>query len=104
MFPTGPPEHPESASDALRVPRRERSVLLVTLDTTRADHLQPYGATDVKTPNLALLAREGIVLDQSYSVAPITLVAHTSILTGLYPPQHGVRNNGLHYVPEEMET
>jgi arylsulfatase A-like enzyme/Flp pilus assembly protein TadD len=86
------------------VPRRQRSVLLVTVDTTRADHLQPYGAVDVETPSLARLAAQGIVFEHAYAVAPITLPAHTSIHTGLYPPQHGVRNNGLHYVPDEIDT
>src|SRR5262245_27756400 len=83
------------------VPRRPRSVVLVTVDTTRADHLQPYGAKDVRTPTLERLAREGALFEHAYAVAPITLPAHTSLLTGLYPPQHGVRNNGMHYVPPE---
>src|SRR5262249_58293031 len=47
------------------------SLLLITLDTTRPDHLQPYGS-DVETPTLAALASEGIVFEQAYSVAPIT--------------------------------
>ncbi len=88
----------------IEIPRGERSVLLITVDTTRPDHLEPYGAADVATPVLARLAGDGIVFDSAYAVAPITLVAHTSILTGLYPPQHGVRNNGTHYVPEEITT
>ena len=86
------------------VPRRPRSVVLVTVDTTRADHLQPYGAKDVRTPTLEKLAREGVLFERAYAVAPITLPAHTSLLTGLYPPQHGVRNNGMHYVPPEVVT
>jgi choline-sulfatase len=86
------------------LPRGRRPVLLVTLDTTRADHLEPYGATDVKTPTLARLAADGILFEHATSVAPITLVAHTSIHTGLDPPRHGVRNNGLHYVPPEVTT
>ena len=43
-------------------------------------------------------------MERVYAVAPLTLPAHTSILTGMYPPQHGVRNNGMHYVPPEVET
>ncbi|MCG8457349.1 MAG: sulfatase-like hydrolase/transferase, partial [Holophagales bacterium] len=50
------------------------------------------------------LAREGVVFERAYSVAPITLPAHTSILTGMYPFSHGVRNNGIQYVPEEAVT
>jgi arylsulfatase A-like enzyme/Flp pilus assembly protein TadD len=86
------------------LPRTGRSLLLITTDTTRADHLEPYGAKDVETPTLARLAQEGIVCERAYAVAPITLPAHTSILTGLYPPQHGVRNNGTHYLPDEVTT
>ena len=86
------------------VPPKPRPVVLITVDTTRADHLQPYGASDVATPNLAALARRGLTFEYAYSVAPITLVAHTSILTGLYPPQHGVRNNGTHYAGDELLT
>ncbi|MEM1201888.1 MAG: tetratricopeptide repeat protein [Acidobacteriota bacterium] len=86
------------------LPRGDRSILLITVDTTRADRLEPYGATDIETPVMARLASEGVVFERAYAVAPITLVAHTSILTGLYPPQHGVRNNGTHYVPAELDT
>ncbi len=84
--------------------RGPRSVLVVTVDTTRADRLQPYGAENVATPHLQELARQGVLFQHAYSVSPITLVAHTSIFSGLYPPQHGVRNNGIHYVPEEIPT
>jgi arylsulfatase A-like enzyme/Tfp pilus assembly protein PilF len=87
-----------------RVPRGRRPVLLLTLDTTRADHLAPYGARDVATPAIARLAEEGLLFERAQAVAPITLVAHTSIHTGLTPPQHGVRNNGLHYVPPQVTT
>ena len=72
---------------------RPTSVLLVTLDTTRADRLSPYGLMDVSMPALDRLAREGIVFDQATSVAPLTLPAHTSIFTGLFPPRHRVRDN-----------
>ncbi len=94
----------EETTSVLEVPRRARSVLLITLDTTRADRLQPYGARDVATPTMQRLAEQGLIFRRAYSVSPITLVAHTSILTGLYPPQHGVRNNGTHYVPEDLDT
>jgi len=84
--------------------RKPRSLVLITVDTTRPDHLEPYGAENVETPRLQRLAREGIVMEKAYAVAPLTLPAHTSILTGLYPPQTGVRNNGTHFVPAELTT
>ncbi len=69
------------------------SVVIVTLDTTRADRLSPYGFMNVSLPALERLAREGVVFDQAMSVGPLTLPAHTSLLTGLLPPHHGVRDN-----------
>lgn len=83
--------------------RGPRSVLLVTVDTTRPDHLSPYGA-DIETPTMESLAQEGTLFDHAYAVAPITLVAHTAINTGLLPPQSGVRNNGIHYLKPEITT
>ena len=68
-------------------------VVIVTLDTTRADRLSPYGFMDVATPALDRLARDGIVFERAMSVAPVTLPAHTSLFTGLFPPGHGVRDN-----------
>jgi arylsulfatase A-like enzyme len=69
-------------------------VVLITLDTTRADRLGAYGYEKAETPNLDRLAREGVRFTDAVSSAPITLVAHASILTGLDPDHHGVRHNG----------
>ncbi|MEM1176843.1 MAG: tetratricopeptide repeat protein [Acidobacteriota bacterium] len=82
----------------------KRPLVLITIDTTRADRLEPYGATDVATPALQRLADRGVTFENAYAVAPITLVSHTSIMTGTYPFEHGVRNNGIQYVPDEMTT
>jgi arylsulfatase A-like enzyme/tetratricopeptide (TPR) repeat protein len=79
-------------------------VLLITLDTTRADHLEPYGAEDVETPALSRLADNGIVFERAFATAPVTAPAHASLLTGLYPQRHGVLNNSTHYLPEEIPT
>jgi choline-sulfatase len=68
-------------------------VVVITLDTTRADRLSPYGFMNVSLPHLERLAREGVVFDEATSVAPLTLPAHTSLFTGLLPPNHGVRDN-----------
>jgi arylsulfatase A-like enzyme len=78
------------------VVRRETrpvGVVIITLDTTRADRLSPYGFMNVSLPHLERLAREGVVFDQATTVAPLTLPAHTSLFTGLRPPAHGVRDN-----------
>jgi choline-sulfatase len=89
---------------AVRAGERPPSLVLVTLDTTRADRLEPYGATGVSTPTLARLARDGVLFEAAYAVAPITLPSHATIFTGLYPPEHGVRNNGIHFLAPEIET
>jgi len=80
------------------------SVVLITLDTTRADALGAYGRSPSVTPNLDRLAQEGVVFEQAFTVAPLTLPAHVSMLTGLYPPRHGVRDNGIAALPQAAET
>ncbi len=80
------------------------SFLLVTLDTTRADHLEPYGADGVETPVLQSLAQGGVVFERAYAVTPVTLPSHASLFTGLDPPSHGVRNNGIHSLGSSTTT
>jgi arylsulfatase A-like enzyme len=78
---------------AARRPNPPLGVVVITLDTTRADRLSTYGFHDVSLPHLERLAREGIVFDQATTVAPLTLPAHSSLFTSLLPPNHGVRDN-----------
>jgi len=80
------------------------SGLLVTLDTTRADALTPYGNREEVTPALARFATEGVVYERAHTVTPLTLPSHASMLTGLYPPRHTVRDNGLWALPSSAET
>jgi choline-sulfatase len=75
-------------------PTRPTSVLLVTVDTLRADRLGAYGDAVARTPAMDGLAATGVLFERAFSPAPLTLPAHTSILTGLLPPAHGVRGNG----------
>jgi arylsulfatase A-like enzyme/Flp pilus assembly protein TadD len=86
------------------LPRARDNFLLITLDTTRADRLGAYGYAGAKTRHLDRLASEGVRFEHASSPAPITLPAHASIFTGLYPPAHGVRNNGNFYLGERFET
>ncbi|HUR20483.1 MAG TPA: sulfatase-like hydrolase/transferase, partial [Vicinamibacterales bacterium] len=67
------------------ISRSNLNVVLLTLDTLRADHLGAYGNTEVRTPNLDTLAREGAVFEQAMTSAPLTLPAHSSIMTGQFP-------------------
>lgn len=70
------------------------NLLVITLDTTRADRLGAYGYQAVATPMLDRLATEGVTFDQTMAAAPLTLPAHCTIFTGKFPPEHGVRDNG----------
>jgi arylsulfatase A-like enzyme/Tfp pilus assembly protein PilF len=80
------------------------NIILVTLDTTRADHIGAYGSKDVETPHMDRLAREGFLFEQAMTTAPLTLPAHSSILTGRFPPEHGVRDNGGFFLAAEQTT
>ncbi len=79
-------------------------VALITLDTTRADRLGAYGYEKAETPNLDRIGREGIRFADAISPAPLTLVAHASILTGLDPYHHGVRHNGQYRLDPSQVT
>ena len=68
-------------------------VVVVTIDTLRADRLGCYGNREVATPNLDRLAREGAIAPDANVPTPITRPSHVSIFTGLYPAQHGIRDN-----------
>ena len=94
----------EGAVGGRLTPVDRRPVVLITMDTTRADHLQPYGSQTVETPILQAFADSAMLFERAYAVTPITLPSHTSILSGQVPPKTGVRNNGTHYVPEDIET
>jgi arylsulfatase A-like enzyme len=85
-------------------PATPPSVLLVTVDTLRADRVGAYGDALARTPHADSLARDGVVFEAAYSPAPITLPAHVSILTGLLPPAHGVRGNGAFALGEGPTT
>jgi arylsulfatase A-like enzyme/Flp pilus assembly protein TadD len=99
------PQAPASGawSDVARTDR-PLNLLLITLDTTRRDHLSCYGAAPGTTPNLDRLAQEGILFENAVTPVPVTLAAHSTIMTGLYPYQHGVRNNGSFVLPDSFVT
>jgi arylsulfatase A-like enzyme/Tfp pilus assembly protein PilF len=86
------------------ISRDRLNLVVVTLDTTRADRIGAYGARDVETPAVDRLASEGVLFEQAVSVAPLTLPAHSSIFTGKFPPEHGVRDNGGFFLGPEQVT
>src|SRR5262245_60339898 len=81
-------------------PAQPPNVLLITIATLRADRVGGAGLT----PTLDTLAARGTRFTHAYAHAPTTLASHTSILTGLRPPSHGVRNNGAFRVPDAAVT
>ena len=83
---------------------RARNLLLVSIDTLRADHLGSYGYAAAQTPRLDALARSGLRFARATTVVPLTLPAHASLLTGTFPAWHGVRDNGGFYVGEDQTT
>lgn len=74
--------------------RAGTNVLLITLDTTRADRIGCYGYTGAHTPVLDGLGARGVIFQRAQSQVPLTLPSHASILTGRYPKEHGLRVNG----------
>jgi arylsulfatase A-like enzyme/Tfp pilus assembly protein PilF len=79
-------------------------VVLISIDTLRADHVGAYGAETAHTPTLDALAEVGVRFETAISPAPLTLPSHTTLLTGLDPPEHGVRHNGIYRLEEGVET
>ena len=84
--------------------RAHRSVLLISVDTLRRDALGVHGRFPSPTPELDALAEVSVVFEDAYTVSPVTLPAHTSLLTGLYPSTHGVRDNGAMQLPASASS
>src|SRR5207253_3371125 len=80
------------AATVAHAPKARPNVILITIDTVRADHVGCYGAKNVKTPTLDSLGRDGVVFDRAISQVPLTWPSHTVILTGTYPFQNGVQD------------
>ncbi|MDG2149751.1 MAG: sulfatase [Planctomycetota bacterium] len=91
----------KSAPD--RDPSVGRNVLIVTLDTTRADHLGAYGYPLDITPEIDRLAERGVLFENAYAPMPQTLPSHTTLMTGLQPRQHGALEN-TYTVDESVDT
>ncbi len=79
-------------------------IILITIDTLRADHLSCYQYQGIKTSHIDHLAKEGTIFEHAYTSTPITLPAHASILTGLYPQAHGVYNNATYFLNPSTVT
>jgi arylsulfatase A-like enzyme/thioredoxin-like negative regulator of GroEL len=93
---SGPAPGVPPAQSATAQPTTARHLVLVTIDTLRADRVGAYGYTRARTPAIDALARRGARFERAYATAPITLPSHASLMTGRYPPGHGARHNGVH--------
>ena len=80
------------------------NVILITLDTTRADRIGCYGFPDIQTPTIDTFASRGVRFEKCYAQTPLTLPSHTTLMTGTLPLFHGVRDNGGFIVPGPMKT
>ena len=103
--PTEPLEPAEAPSDQPVVvpdapPVDGPSIVLITMDTTRADRLGAYGYPGAKTPVIDRMASEGVRFERAYAVVPLTTPAHASMFTGLYPTRHGIHTNGDAVLPD----
>ena len=89
----------------VRPPRDARpNVLLITIDTLRADHVGSYGYKEAQTAAIDTIAARGLRFAHATTVAPLTLPAHASLMTGTFPWYHRVRDNGGFYLSDDQET
>lgn len=97
----GPGPAPKAAATA---PADHPDVVLVTLDTTRADRIGAYGYANAKTDTIDALAAKGMRFDNAYSPLPLTIPAHATLMTGLLPFHHGIRANGDNVLDPKFVT
>ena len=93
FFLLGKEDHDGGKKGAGGVPEGKPNILLITLDTVRADHVSCYGYERQTTPNLDAFSREGVLYKNAYATSSWTLPSHASIFTGKYPTRHGAHFN-----------
>jgi len=100
-------KRPEPATEkkpVVAAPRQDINVLLITLDTLRADYVSCYGSKSVSTPAIDGLAARGVRFARAIAQVPLTTPSHASILTGTYPQVHGVRDMGGFVLEKDVPT
>lgn len=99
---------PAEAAPVKAIPKRSKkdtpSVVLITMDTTRADHIGAYGYDKAMSPTVDAFAANGLRFERAYSVVPLTTPSHASMMTGLYPTRHGIHNNGDAILSDDFTT
>ncbi len=91
----GAPSPDRGTGETRRSATNGPNLLFVTLDTCRADHLGVYGYRRQTSPNIDRMAKDGVVFTEAFTVATYSAPSHATMLTGLYPRQHGLTDNGL---------
>ena len=87
---------------AFSAPPKNLNLLIITIDTLRADHLGVYGYLKIRTPNIDRLGEHGILFSHAYSHVPLTLPSHCSLFSGTLPLYHGIRDNGYRLPPSTV--
>ncbi|MFH2001400.1 MAG: sulfatase-like hydrolase/transferase, partial [Planctomycetota bacterium] len=100
----GKPPDLRANREAIKAGSAGLNVLVITLDTTRADRIGCYGYTRGKTPNIDALADAGVLFENAFTPVPLTAASHASIFTGNFPPYHGVRTNDEMLLDEPNES
>ncbi|MCJ7501960.1 MAG: sulfatase-like hydrolase/transferase, partial [Acidobacteriia bacterium] len=93
-----------SGSSKLPAADSKPNVIIITIDTLRADHLGCYGYRQIQTPNIDALARSAVRFTHAYTPVPITLPAHTALFTGSFPMATGVHDYAVNKVPASAVT
>ena len=91
-----------SGMPSLRAAEPRPNLLLITIDTLRPDRLGCYGSPYLRTPTIDKLAASGVVFNRAFAHTPLTLPSHANILLGTTPLMHGVHDNGIFMVPEDL--
>src|SRR4029079_683788 len=94
-------DRPKTIIDSQKTPY---NLILISIDTVRADYLQIYNSQGARTPNLLRLAKEGFLFTNAISQVPFTLPSHCTMLTGTYPMKHGVQENIATKLSEDSLT
>ena len=96
---------PQTSTTTVTQPSKDfANVVFITMDTTRKDRLGTYGYTSGTSDRIDQFAANGYRFENAYSSIPLTTPSHASMLTGLYPPHHGIRNNGDAILPDAIDT
>jgi len=90
--------------EAVKPASSEIPVFIISIDTLRSDHLSAYGYRSARQPSIDAFRKDAILFESAFSPCPQTLVAHTSMFTGLIPPSHGVRDNLGYVLKSEIPT